>query len=456
MACFFISSAFRAKWSIVPAILLGIAGALASAAEPTDVTRSTGQTSQRVSRVGGNGMPKDIVPKGAAWNFGPGSLWTHQGWQYAAYWDDARQVAVARRQLPAGPWAVVSLPGYQRSESGNRGKGGKTTQGFGDSHEKVAMGISPDGVIHLAFDHHVSTLHYRTSKTAVAANPATVTWNADLFGPVRDTLGGPRIESVTYPSFQSDGTDFVLYLRLGGGSGNANSHFFAYAAGHWIVKTEAASKCIDRHWSGGDKTVNAYPHSLVIRNGRRHLTWCWRDTPDASTNHDLCYAYSDDHGATWLDNDGRTIGVTGSRFITADTPGVAVWPIPPGTKYVNGGSMTVDHAGRVHVLMRSEDGSPVHFQRDPVTGKWTRHRSATAGLLVPGSNDDLYIVTPDSLQRTSASRFGPAETLVRGQAQLFADSQMGIDATRAAQDGWVSVIGQHGKTVTVIDYWVGK
>lgn len=66
----------------------------------------------RVFTVSSNGMPRNIVPKGADWNFGSGSLWTHQGWQYAAYWDDARQVSVARRQLPSGAWSVASLPGY--------------------------------------------------------------------------------------------------------------------------------------------------------------------------------------------------------------------------------------------------------------------------------------------------------------------------------------------------------
>jgi hypothetical protein len=91
----------------------------------------------RVSTVAENGMPTDIVKPGHRWNFGPGSLWTHKGWQYAAYWDDARQVSVARRQLPAGPWAVASLPGYQGNAAGNRGKGGPVSRGFGDSHEFV-------------------------------------------------------------------------------------------------------------------------------------------------------------------------------------------------------------------------------------------------------------------------------------------------------------------------------
>jgi hypothetical protein len=70
----------------------------------------------------------------------------------------------------------------------------------------------------------LSTLRYRTSKTSVASNPAMHAWNSDLFGPVQDNLGGPVIESVTYPRFYTDGVNFLLYLRLGGGSGSANSH----------------------------------------------------------------------------------------------------------------------------------------------------------------------------------------------------------------------------------------
>ena len=420
-------------------------------------TRSAADPAKfRVSTVSENGMPKNIVPKGAAWNFGPGSLWTHRGWQYAAYWDDARQVSVARRQLPEGAWSVASLPGYQRTENITRGKAGPIARGFGDGHEKVSMGISPDGVIHLAFDHHMSTLHYRTSKTAVANDPVAHPWSADLFGPTLDNLGGPTLVSVTYPSFTTDGTAFVLYLRMGGGSGSGNSHFFTYTAGRWSVNTEPASQFIDKAWSGGDKTVNAYPHGLVIHNGRRHLTWCWRDTPDASTCHDLCYAYSGDDGKTWLNNSGQKIATTGATFITADSPGVSVWPIPPGTKYINGGSMTVDAAGRIHVLVKGEDGTPAYFQRDAVTGKWTRHKSPVSGTLIAGSDDQLFVVSDDELQRTSASHFGEFTEIVSGQRGLFRDSSMGIDKARPSHDGWISVIGQNGKTVTVVDYWIGN
>lgn len=433
-------------------VLILIASGINATAADTGTAPAPDQPLLRVSTVGHNGMPKNIVPKGAEWNFGPGSLWTHRGWQYAAYWDDERQVSVARRRLPDGEWLVASLPGYQRTENTNRGVAGPIARGFGDSHEKVSMGISPDGVIHLAFDHHVSTLHYRTSKLPVANDPAAHAWTADLFGPVRDNLGGPKIASVTYPGFSSDGKDFVLYLRLNGGSGSADSHIFSYGGGRWNVNTEPASKLIDKRWSGGDKTVNAYPHGLVMHNGRWHLTWCWRDTPDAKTCHDLCYAYSDDQGKTWRTNDGQEVARTGDKSITANSPGISVWEIPTGTRYVNGGSMAVDHVGRVHVLMRGERGSQVHFQRDPANGKWTRQNSSASGSLIVGQSGELLVVSEEGLMRLPAGPDGKVETIIEGRAALFKDSHMGVDKTRMAHDGWVSVIGQTGKTVSVVDY----
>lgn len=422
----------------------------------TGCASAKNKPSVRISTVSNTGMPTHIVKPGNLWNFGAGSLWTHKGWQYAAYWDDARQVTVGRRKLPEGKWETFSLPDYQRTSTGDRGKGGKKSQGFGDGHEKVAMGISPDGVIHLSFDHHLSTLRYRYTVLPVADNPEKYTWTPELFSPVKDNLGGPQIVSVTYPSFSTDGKHFVLYLRLNGGSGSADSNYFEYMDGKWLINDEASAKLIDKNWSGGDKTVNAYLHGLVFHNGRRYITWCWRDTPNARTCHDLCFAYSDDQGKTWKNNDGKVIGKRGEMPITADSPGVAAIEIPPGSWFQNGGSMVVDSDGRGHVLMQGEKGQPVHFERDPFSGEWSRNKSSAEGkLVVAPKGDSLYIATYDGLLRTSAETFGKTETLVSGKKHYFKDSKMGIDRTRVEQDGWVSVIGQNGKKVTVLDYWIG-
>jgi len=92
-------------------------------------------------------------------------------------------------------------------------------------------------------------LHYRTSKLPVAADPAAHEWSVNLFGPVQDGLGGPMIEGVTYPSFTTDGNHFTLYLRLNGGSGSADSCFFEYANGRWLINDPKAGKLIDKNWS---------------------------------------------------------------------------------------------------------------------------------------------------------------------------------------------------------------
>ena len=409
------------------------------------------QTSVRVAIVAHNGMPRNIVPRGAEWNFGSGSLWTFNGWQYAAYWDDARQVSVARRQLPAGRWEVFSLPDYQRTESGDRGRGGAISRGFGDGHEKVAMGISADGFIHLSFDHHLSTLRYRVTRLPVASNPAAHKWAAGLFGPVRDNLGGPRLDCVTYPSFTADGSDLVLYLRMGGGSGAANSHLFTYSGGRWIINTEAGSQFIDQKWSGGDGTVNAYPQGLAIHNGRWHITWGWRDTPDERTSHDLCYAFSDDAGKTWRNNDGEVIGVRGKKFITADSPGVAVWKIPPGSGYRNGGSMIVDPTGRLHVLAYGGRTGGIQFMRDPETREWSRQDGAPFGAWVAGEGNSLYAVTGAALYRTAADRLGEWVQLAALDPAWFEDSKLVVDRSGMAHNGTIFAMGQAGKTVRVVE-----
>lgn len=410
------------------------------------------ETPVRISTVSANGMPKSIVPAGADWNFGPGALQSFNGWQYAAYWDDACQVSVARRQLPDGPWALISLPGYKRTASIDRGKGGAVSRGFGDGHEKISLGISPDGYIHLAFDHHVSTLHYRRSRVPIANSPTNYVWQADLFGPVQANLGGPNIESVTYPSFSSDGARFYMYMRLNGGSGSADSHLFQYANGRWLINTPPQSKFIDKNWSGGDFTVSAYPFGMREQNGRMHLAWCWRDTPNASTCHDLCYAYSDDFGRTWKNNFGQVIGVAGLKFITADSPGVVAVKIPPGKKYINGGSMAVDETGCVHVLVRGENGLPVHFQRDPKTAQWTQNAANQMGSLISGGKNKLYVLNEGGLYQTAVGRSGHFENMRRGEPELFEDSRAAVDQRRT--DGWISAIGQTGKKISVVDYWI--
>lgn len=412
------------------------------------------QAFYRISTVSLNGMPKNIVERGAKWNFGPGSLVTHKGWQYAAFWDADRHVTVARRQLPEGMWETASLTDYQRTASGDRGKVGPIARGFGSGHEKIAMGISSDGVVHLSFDQHGSTLRYRRSVEPIAETPQDHAWQPSLFGPTQNNLGGPKIVGVTYPSFCDDGKSFSLYIRHNGGSGSADSCLFEYQNGQWIVNDPAKAKFIDKNWSGGNRTVNAYPHAIAVQDGRRHLTWCWRGTPEPDSTQDLCYAYSDDHGNTWKNNDGEIIGIRGQKFITADSPGVTALGIPAGRKYVNGGDMTVDPTGRIQVVMRGADGTPRLFHRDPNSRQWRRHNISVSGELIASASDRLLIASNTGVLSLTGENRSKLKKRIDGPYGLFKDSSKALDRTRS--DGWISIIGQNGKTVSVVDYWISK
>lgn len=408
-----------------------------------------------VSVVSDAGMPKTIVKQAATWNFGPGALQTYQGWQYAAFWDSNCQVSVARRKLPGSDWECVSLGGYKRTSDTNRGNAGPKARGFGDGHEKVAMGISTDGVIHLAFDHHGSTLHYRRSHSGVANRPEQFDWTQTLFHPVQDQLGGPTIESVTYPNFVRDGNRMSLYVRLNGGSGSADSHFFEYESGRWVVNTPETSKLIDKHWSGGNGTVNAYPHSLVVHQRRRHLTWCWRDTPDARTCHDLCYAFSDDHGLTWKNSLGDVVAKRGSQFITADTPRISVLNIPAGSSFVNGGSMVVKDTGEVQVLMKGPDNRPMMARRSALDGTWQQSTLSMNGLLVTAKSRTL-VVAASGLYLVSDDTTAAVSYIGSSIEKLSQDSRYRVDPSRYQHDQVISVIGQSGTRVSVIDFLIDK
>ncbi len=285
------------------------------------------------------------------------SLISHNGWQYAAFYNSNRHVTVQRRQLPNGSWESAVLTDY--------------TQTTNDNHNNISIGISPlDGRLHLAFDHHDDELHYRYSIADLTDNPSSHNWDASLFGNVQNHMNNGTISPLTYPRFITapDGT-LVFEGRLGQ-SGNGESWLWRYDNdGTW---TEVG-KFIENTYNGGD--ANAYFFGIHFdANNRLHAAWVWRENFGGNSNHDILYAYSDDHGSTWRNNNGSLVSTTGSTFITLDS-NVKVWTIPTDSGLINQEAMAVDSQGRVHVLARRDiDGvnKQVHFWRD-TDGTWIQN-----------------------------------------------------------------------------------
>ena len=94
----------------------------------------------------------------------------------------------------------------------------------------------------------------------------------------------------------------------------------------------------------GEGKRNAYTHTFVDGRGTIHISWVWRESPNVATNHDMCYARSDDGGKTWKKSTGEQYKLP----ITAATAEYAV-NIPQGSELINQTAMTVDEDGTPYI-----------------------------------------------------------------------------------------------------------
>ncbi|KAI9150589.1 Ulvan lyase, long isoform [Paramyrothecium foliicola] len=230
-----------------------------------------------------------------------------------------------------------------------------------DGHNMISLAISGDGKIHLSFDHHDVPLNYRVSNTGIARDVPT-RWNADLFGQVQHQLPGSTgpWTPLTYPRFETlTNGDLLFEFRIGqSGSGDSYIHRYSTSTGRW--------QAYGKYLQGNDN--NAYINGLDYHNGRLSTSWTVRETPDANTNHDVFYAYSDDDGRTWRNTNGAVL----PKPIPAENP--LVWRVPQNSQMVNQEGQLVDSQGRFHMLMRDNlSGKQLyqHYLRD-TNGAWSK------------------------------------------------------------------------------------
>lgn len=271
------------------------------------------------------------------------ALVSYRGWQYTVYYNLERKVCIARRKWPAGQWDEVIL-----SYKNNRD----------DAHNVITMGIcKKDGSIHLACDHHNDPLHYCRSVTGLA-NDDKLAWTAGNFGPFTDQLeAGVPVPDVTYPRFIEKPDGNLLFECRYKLSGDGDSYLREYDGDThtWSL--------IGRYIQGMDTNPNtcAYINRMDYdKQGRLHVSWCWRDDFGGQTNHDLCYAYSDDHGRSWKDTYGNRVATSEAiNYTDSRTPGsclrqgiatLKIADIPHNKGYINQETQSCDSKGRVHIV----------------------------------------------------------------------------------------------------------
>lgn len=261
-----------------------------------------------------------LLPIGIGWSnnsvnttvFRKNSLVSHQGIQFAAYYDPEGVLILAKRKLKEDKWIT-----HRTQYKGN----------VTDAHNSISIMVDGDGYLHIAWDHHGHPLRY-----AKGIAPLSLELGE------KEEMTGISEEHVTYPEFfRFPGGDLLFMYRDGfSGRGNLVINHYCLKNRRW---TQKQKNLID-----GEKRRNAYWQACVDRKGAIHISWVWRESWDVSTNHDLCYARSTDHGESWERSDGSPytlpIRAGNSEYICM---------IPQESELINQTSMTTDEKGNPYI-----------------------------------------------------------------------------------------------------------
>jgi hypothetical protein len=237
---------------------------------------------------------------------------TFNGTQFTAYYDSTGSVILAKRQLGTDIWET-----NKTQHTGN----------IDDAHCSISIGIDGDGYLHMAWDHHNNNLNY-----CISIDSGSI-----VMGDKTNMLGTLE-NNVTYPEFYKMPNGDLLFMYRYGVSGRGNLVVDKY------ITAEKRWERLQDILIDGQNVRNAYWQSCVDRQGTIHVTWVWRETWDVSTNHDMCYAKSEDGGVTWKKSNGDTYMVP----ITAATAEYISY-IPRNSGLINQTSMYADAHGRPYI-----------------------------------------------------------------------------------------------------------
>jgi len=240
------------------------------------------------------------------------SLTTRNNVQFTAFYDNDAHVVLAKRKIGAADWTI------RRTEL--------TGNPF-DAHNAIVLATDATGILHLMWNHHVSSLNYVQS-----VRPGSL----ECTGRLR--TDGLLESAITYPEFYNhpDGSLLLLYRAGASGNGDIVLKRFGPSSHTWTT--------IQPQLIAGQGRRSAYTEFSIDSSGTLHLAWNWRRTADVTTNHDLCYARSTDFGQTWTDSLARRIQIP----ITAENAEYAL-RIPESSDLINQTSIAADNDGHPYI-----------------------------------------------------------------------------------------------------------
>lgn len=255
------------------------------------------------------------------------SVISYKSHQYIAYYNEAGHVVLGKRKLGTDTWVLNETTFTGHVE---------------DAHNVISIMIDGKGYLHMAWDHHGNALHY-----AKSLRPESTDMGKS------QPMTGAHESNVTYPEFYSLPSGDLLFAYRDGSSGNGNLVLNRYS-----VKKHTWSR-LHSNLIDGEGARNAYWQMYVSPAGVIHISWVWRETWHVETNHDMCYAVSQDEGKTWQTSAGHPYTLP----ITQATAEYALH-IPQNSDLINQTSMTADANEQPYIVTYFQaegDVSPQYY-----------------------------------------------------------------------------------------------
>ncbi|MBR1825349.1 MAG: BNR-4 repeat-containing protein [Alphaproteobacteria bacterium] len=196
-----------------------------------------------------------------------------------------------------------------------------------DAHNVVSIAVDGSGYVHLVWCRHKGTLCYARS-----VKPLSTEFKENI-------IIGTQENKATYPEFYVQPSGDLLLMYRDGCSGCGKLVLNHYR--HKIQRWQRLSDCL----IDGEGKESPYWQACVDYKGCLHISWCWRENNNVTSNHDICYMRSTDESCT------QFVNIEAQRMILPQTPDNAapIYAIPQGSGLINQTSMTVDEKNNPYI-----------------------------------------------------------------------------------------------------------
>jgi autotransporter-associated beta strand protein len=230
----------------------------------------------------GAGLDIDTVWSGVSVGF---AFLTTGDVQIAAYYNAARRLVLAARNLDSAQW-------YYQTTS-------ETFAGW-DAHNWIAMSADPEGYVHVSANMHaVPMIYFRSAQPITDAAQFQAAGFMQRLSPLWNAANEAQ---TTYPSwFTGPNGEFLFSYR---------NHTSSFAGSWYLLKYNTGTKAYPQPtgtnalftWTGNYSVYTDFK----VHGGFMHCLYNWRGGWDASTNYRLSYLRSADM-VNWTDAFGRAV-----------------------------------------------------------------------------------------------------------------------------------------------------